>query len=263
MNRVVAATAGTAAVMATAALVSQAVPADPVGMILMDPVVPMGMILMDPVVPMGMILVDPVVPMGMSPGDPERLGVPNPVGRVDPGNREATDPSLGRELMVLAPMRLHLTVARPLPMPALLRPTPADRRQHLTTRAVATCQEAPPAEATRAVAVRRAEATRKAELNRICPSRLLLDPEHRVDLVAHDNTAGVGVGLGRVEMIHHVGVADPVLEVDETERAAEATVAEDRRVRSVDAALVEHVAQAPAMVGDARAQNQIALQAAL
>ena len=90
--------------MATAALVSQAVPVDPAGMILMDPVVPMGT-----------ILVDPEVPMGMSPGDPERLGVPNPVGRVDPGNREATDLSLGRELMVQMPMRLHLTVARPRP----------------------------------------------------------------------------------------------------------------------------------------------------
>jgi hypothetical protein len=151
MNRVVAATAGTAAVMATAALVSQAVPADPAGMILMDPVVPMGT-----------ILVDPEVPMGMSPGDPERLGVPNPVGRVDPGNREATGLSLGRELMVQAPMRLHLTVARPLLMPALLHPTPADRRRDLTTRAVVTCQEAPPGEAPRPVAIRRAEATRRA-----------------------------------------------------------------------------------------------------
>src|SRR6202044_3920415 len=91
----------------------------------------------------------------------------------------------------------------------------------------------------------------------------LLDPEHRVDLVAHDDAARVGVGFGRVEMVHHVGVADPVLQVDETERAAETAVAEDRRVRSVDAALVEHVAQAPAMVGDTLAENQIALQAAL
>lgn len=177
MNRVVAATAGTAAVMATAALVSQAVPADPAGMILMDPVVPMGT-----------ILVDPEVPMGMSPGDPERLGVPNPVGRVDPGNREATDLSLGRELMVQMPMRLHLTAARPhltaappLPMQALPHLTPLDRRRDLTTRAVATCpeatrvgaprQEATQAEATQAVALRRAAATPNAERNRICPSR--------------------------------------------------------------------------------------------
>jgi hypothetical protein len=46
---------------------------------------------------------------------------------------------------------------------------------------------------------------------------VLLDPEHRVDLVAHHDTAGIGVGLGRIEVIHHIGVADPVLQVDETE----------------------------------------------
>ena len=90
MNRVVAATAGTAAAMAPAALVSQAVP-------------------VGPAVPAGMSL-GPGGPGGHDPGgpggpdghrarvDPERLGVPNPVGRVDPGNREATGLSLGREL---------------------------------------------------------------------------------------------------------------------------------------------------------------------
>jgi hypothetical protein len=45
----------------------------------------------------------------------------------------------------------------------------------------------------------------------------LLDSELRVDLVAHDDAARIGVGLGRVEMIHHVCVADSVLQVDETE----------------------------------------------
>jgi hypothetical protein len=48
-------------------------------------------------------------------------------------------------------------------------------------------------------------------------ARALLDPEHRVDLVAHDDAARVRVSLGRVEMVHHVGVADPILQVDETE----------------------------------------------
>ncbi len=154
MNRVVAATVGTAA-MAPAALVSQAGPVDPVGMTWWTRWIPVGMILGDPE---GRLRApNPVVR-----ADPERLGVPNPVGRVDPGNREATDLSQGRELMVQTPMRLHLTVARPLLMPGLLHPTPADRRRDLTTRAVATCQEAPPAEAPRAVAIRRAEATHRA-----------------------------------------------------------------------------------------------------
>jgi hypothetical protein len=120
--------------------------------------------------------------------EPERLAVPNPVARVEPGNREATDLSLGRALLgrmpmglhqtparpVRTPMRLHLTAARPLPMPALPHLTPADRRRDPTTRAVATCQEATRAVATRqaeatravatrAVATRRAEATRRRE----------------------------------------------------------------------------------------------------
>jgi hypothetical protein len=154
-----AATAVTAA-MAPAALVSQAVPVVRVGMILGD----LEGRLRAP---------NPVVRV-----DPQRLGVPNPVGRVDPGNREATDLSQGRELMVQMPMRLHLTAARPhltaappLPMPALPHLTPVDRRRDPTTRAVecqeatrvgAPRQEATQAEATQAVALRRAEATRRA-----------------------------------------------------------------------------------------------------
>jgi hypothetical protein len=194
MNRVVAATAGTAAVMAPADLASRAVPVVRVGMILAVPVGPVGMILAVPVglvVRVGMILAVPVGPVDMilvdpegrlrAPNpvvrvDPERLVVPNPVARVGPGNREATDLSLGRALLGRMPMRrvrmpmgLHLTAARPPLMPALLHLTPAarrtrvDRRRDPTTRAVATCQEATPAEATLraeatpAVAVRRAE----------------------------------------------------------------------------------------------------------
>jgi hypothetical protein len=159
MNRVVAATVGTApaAVMAPADLASRAVPVVRVGMILVDPAVPVGMI------PVGMILGDPEgrlrAPNPVVQVDPERLVVPNPVVRVDPENREATDPSLGRALLGRMPMRLHLTVVRPLLMPALLQPTPADRRRDLTARAVATCQEATRAQATRAVAIRRAGAT--------------------------------------------------------------------------------------------------------
>jgi hypothetical protein len=173
MNRVVAATVGTAAVMAPADLGSQAVPVVRVGMIPEDPV---DMIPEDPAVPvgmMGMILGDPEgrlrAPNPVVQVDPERLVVPNPVVRVDPENREATDPSLGRALLgrmpmrrVRMPMHLHLTAARPPLTPALLQPTPADRRRDLTARAVATCQEAARAVATRAVAIRRAEATRRA-----------------------------------------------------------------------------------------------------
>jgi hypothetical protein len=167
MNRVAAATA----VMAPADLASRAVPVVRVGMI---PAVPVDMILVDPE---GRLRApNPVVRV-----DPERLVVPNPVARVEPGNREATDLSLGRALLgpmparlVRMPMRLHLTAARPLLMPALLRPPPADRRTPVvrrrdpTTRAEATCREATRAEATpaeatraaatRAVAIRRAEA---------------------------------------------------------------------------------------------------------
>jgi hypothetical protein len=167
MNRVVAATVGTAVVMAPADLASRAVPVDPVGRVDMTPE--------DPVGPVDMILVDPVgrlrAPNPVVRVDPERLVVPN---RVEPGNREATDLSLGRALLgrmpmrrvrmpmgrhptaappVRTPMLLHLT-AGPGPMPAPLHLTPVDRRWDPTTRAVATCQEA-----TRAVATRRAEAT--------------------------------------------------------------------------------------------------------
>ena len=133
-------------------------------------------------IPVGMIPVDPEgrrrAPNRAVPVDPERLVVPNPVARLDPGNREATDLSLGRALLGRMPMRLHLTAAHPLLMPALPHPTLADRRTPVhrrrdpTTRAVATCLAAAraeatpavaiPAEATRAVAVRRAEATRRA-----------------------------------------------------------------------------------------------------
>jgi hypothetical protein len=163
MNRVAAATVGTAAAMAPADLASRAVR---VGM---SPAVPVDMILVDPEgrlpAPNPVVRVDPVVP--------------NPVARVEPGNREATDLSLGRALLgpmgmrlVRMPMGRHLTAARPLlvtallhlkaagpvPMPALLHLTPADRRRDPTTRAVAIRR----AEATRAVAIRRAEATRRA-----------------------------------------------------------------------------------------------------
>jgi hypothetical protein len=213
MNRVVAATAGTAAVMAPADLASRAVPVVRVGMILAVPVGPVDMILAVPVglvVRVGMILAVPVGPVDMilvdpegrqrAPNpvvrvDPERLVVPNPVARVGPGNREATDLSLGRALLGRMPMRrvrmpmgLHLTAARPPLMPALLHLTPAarrtrvDRRRDPTTRAVATCQEATPAEATLraeatpAVAVRRAE-TRRAL--RTCRKSIAVAPNSR------------------------------------------------------------------------------------
>jgi hypothetical protein len=187
MNPVVAATAGTAAVMAPADLASRAVR---VGMI---PVVPVGMILGDPVGPVGMILGDPEGRLrAQNPVvrvDPERL-VPSPVARVEPGNREATDLSLGRVLLGRMPMRRvrmpmgrHPTAAGPVRTPVLLhltaadRRTPVDRRRDQTTRAAVTCPEATRAAvtrvaATRAAATLRAEATRKAELNHICPSRL-------------------------------------------------------------------------------------------
>jgi hypothetical protein len=190
MNRVVAATVGTAAAMDPADLASREVPVVRVGMTLEDPEDPVDMILEDPVGLVGMILGDPEgrlrVPNPVGRVDPERLVVPNPAVPVDPGNREATDLSLGRALLGRMPMRRHPTAARPVrtpmllhltpdpvPMPALPHLTPADRRRDPTTRAVATCQEATravatrraeatPAEATRAVATRRAE-TRRAE----------------------------------------------------------------------------------------------------
>jgi hypothetical protein len=177
MNRVVAATVGTALVMAPADLASRAVPVDPVGRVDMTPE--------DPVGPVDMILVDPVgrlrAPNPVVRVDPERLVVPN---RVEPGNREATDLSLGRALLGRMPMRLgrmparlvrmpmgrHPTAARPVRTPMLLHPTradrrtPADHRRDPTTRAVATCQVATRAEATRAT--RRAEAILRAETRR-------------------------------------------------------------------------------------------------
>jgi hypothetical protein len=187
MNRVVAATVGTAAVTARADLASRAVPVvrvgmipeDPVDMIPRDPEDQVGMI---PAVPVGMILGDPEdrlrAPNPVVRVDPERLVVANPVARVEPGNREATDLSLGRAHLgrmparpvrmpmrlhlaaagpVRMPMRLHLTAARPVPMPAPLHLTPVDRRRDPITRAVATRR----AEATPAEAPRRAEATHK------------------------------------------------------------------------------------------------------
>jgi hypothetical protein len=220
MNRVAAATVGTAAAMAPADLASRAVPVgpvvrvgmtpeDPVGRVGMIPVGPVGMTLAVPVGPVDMILVDPEgrlrAPNPVVRVDPERLVVPNPVARVEPGNRETTDLSLGQALLGRTPTRLgrmpmrrHLTVARPLLMPALPhltradRRTPVDRRRDPTTRAVApragaTRAVAPRAGATRAVgiravAIRRAEATRRvaatdggAELSRradrkpVCP----------------------------------------------------------------------------------------------
>jgi hypothetical protein len=149
--------------------------------------------------PVDMILVDPEgrlrAPNPVVRVDPERLVVPNPVARVGPGNREATDLSLGRALLDRMPMRrvrmpmgLHLTAARPPLMPALLHLTPAarrtrvDRRRDPTTRAVATCQEATPAEATLraeatpAVAIRRAE-TRRAL--RTCRKSIAVAPNSR------------------------------------------------------------------------------------
>jgi hypothetical protein len=207
MNRVVAATAGTAAVMAPADLASRAVPVVRMGMILAVPVGPVdmtlavrvGMILAVPVGPVDMILVDPEgrlrAPNPVVRVDPERLVVPNPVARVGPGNREATDLSLGRALLGRMPMRRvrmpmgrHPTAARPPLMPALLHLTPAarrtlvDRRRDPTTRAVATCQEATPAEATLraeatpAVAIRRAE-TRRAL--RTCRKSIAVAPNSR------------------------------------------------------------------------------------
>lgn len=187
MNRVVAATVGTAAVMAPADLGSQVVPVDRVGMIPVGPAVPVDMIPVDPVGLVDMIPVDPAgrlrAPNPVVRVDPERL-VPSPVARVEPGNREATDLSLGRVLLGRMPMRRvrmpmgrHPTAAGPVRTPVLLhltaadRRTPVDRRRDQTTRAAVTCPEATRVAVTRAAATLRAEATRKAELNHICPSR--------------------------------------------------------------------------------------------
>jgi hypothetical protein len=192
MNRVVAATVGTAAVTARADLASRAVPVVRVGMIPADPV---DMIPGDPEDPVGMI---PAVPVGMILGDPEvRLRAPNPVVRVDPevrlqapnpvvlgdpGNREATDLSLGRALLGRMPMRrvrmpmgrhptaarpvrppmlLHPKAAGPVPMQALLHLTPVDRRRDPTRQEAPRAVPTRRAEATRAEAARRAEATHR------------------------------------------------------------------------------------------------------
>lgn len=105
---------------------------------------------------------------------------------------------------------------------------------------------------------------RSVRPDRLVASRLgTVYPERGVDLVGQDDAARIRVGLGGVEAVHHVGVADPVLEVDEPKRAAEATMPENPWVGSIDAALVEHVAQTPAMVGDPRAEHQIGVEAAL
>jgi hypothetical protein len=207
MNRMVAATAGTAAVMAPADLASRAVPVVRVGMILAVPVGPVdmtlavpvglvvrvGMILAVPVGPVDMILVDPEgrlrAPNPVVRVDPERLVVPNPVARVEPGNREATDLSLGRALLGRMPMRRvrmpmgrHPTAARPPLMPALhltpaARRTRVDRRRDPTTRAVATCQEATPAVAIRRAETRRALRTcRKALQLHLIHAQLMVSP---------------------------------------------------------------------------------------
>jgi hypothetical protein len=43
------------------------------------------------------------------------------------------------------------------------------------------------------------------------------DSERGVDLVTEREAARVGVGFGGVETVSHVGVADPVFQVDEAE----------------------------------------------
>ena len=57
-----------------------------------------------------------------------------------------------------------------------------------------------------------------------------------------------------VEPVHHVAVADPMFQVDKRERPAEAAVAEDPPVGTVDAVGVEHVTQAPTVLGDRAAR---------
>ena len=43
------------------------------------------------------------------------------------------------------------------------------------------------------------------------------DSQRRVDLVAEREAARVGVGLGGVEAVRHIRIADPVFQVDEAE----------------------------------------------
>ena len=54
-------------------------------------------------------------------------------------------------------------------------------------------------------------------LSAISVASVRVTPERGVDLVAERDAARVRVGLGGVETIRHVRVADPVLEVDEPE----------------------------------------------
>jgi hypothetical protein len=208
MNRVAAATVGTAAAMAPADLASRAVPVVRAGTTLVVPVVPVDMILAGPVVPVVMILVVPVVPVDMilvdpegrlrAPNpvvrvDPERLVAPNPVARVEPENREATDLSLGRALLGRMPMRrvrmpmgrhptvvrpvrmpalLHRTAAGPVPMPVPLHLTPADRRTAVDPRWDPTTRAvAACPEATRAVATRAAAIHRAEAIRRAVATR--------------------------------------------------------------------------------------------
>ena len=89
------------------------------------------------------------------------------------------------------------------------------------------------------------------------------DPECGVDLVTEGDAARVCVGLGGVVSVHHICVTDAVLDVDEPERPAQATVTENPRVGTVDAALIEHVTQTPPVIGDPWAKHQIRVEAAL
>jgi hypothetical protein len=87
--------------------------------------------------------------------------------------------------------------------------------------------------------------------------------EGGVDLIGQRDAAGIGVALGGVEVVHDVGVADAVLQVDEAEAPARSAVSEGAGVRAVDAALVEHEAQTPAVVGDTRTEDDVGVEAAL
>ena len=84
-----------------------------------------------------------------------------------------------------------------------------------------------------------------------------------VDLVGERDAARVGVAFGGVEVVHDVGVADAVFEVDEAELPPDPPWPKIFVLGPFDAALVEHVAQAPAVVGDARAEHEVGVEAAL
>jgi len=64
---------------------------------------------------------------------------------------------------------------------------------------------------------KRATIARSTRYTGVIRASALRDPERRVDLVAEREAARVGVGLGGVEPVRHIRVADAVLEVDETE----------------------------------------------